>query len=84
MTCQKCKKRIKPIPTMKLYTLEELEHAYLTREMHQYTKDEQLWFYKLYNRVFNQTKTPGCGKCFVNIRQKLEQQYLIELQNGEQ
>ena len=80
--CQECKKRKKKLPKMKLYTFQELEHAYQNREKYKYTPDEQVWFYNLYNRVTGQNKTPGCGKCFANIRKHLEKQYINELENG--
>lgn len=61
---------------MENYTLDELEKAYLEGNKPTYTNEEIQWFYNLYNRVFNQQKKPGCGKCFVNIRKHLKNRYL--------
>lgn len=75
MSCTTCKEP-KPISLpMKNYTDEELERAYLEGNKSTYTREEQDWFYNLYNRVFKQNKTPGCGKCFVNIRKHLKNMY---------
>jgi hypothetical protein len=60
------------------YTIEELEKAYNDGSKSSYTKDEQAWYYNLYNRVFNQNKQPGCGKCFMNVRKQLSLRYKAE------
>lgn len=60
------------------YTFEELEKAYMDGNKSSYTAEEQAWFYNLYNRVFNQNKQPGCGKCFLNVRKNLTARYKQE------
>jgi len=63
---------------MKNYTIEELEKAYLQGNKDSYTKEETMWYYNLYNRVFKTNKQPGCGKCFVNVRKNLSRRYEVE------
>lgn len=60
---------------MENYTFEELEAAVPMLNKPSYTGDEQAYLYNLYNRVFNQNRQPGCGKCFVNVRKKLQARY---------
>lgn len=57
------------------FTLEELKKAYERSGQSRYTNEEIAWFYNLYNRVFNQQKTPGCGKCFATVRKQLATRY---------
>ena len=78
MSCHTCK--TKKLPTMKLYTFDELYDFYQVRDKHHYTPEEIANIYNLYNRVFNANKTPGCGKCFVNVRKKLTAQFELEQQ----
>ena len=60
---------------MENYTFEELEASAPMLNKASYTSDETAYLYNLYNRVFNQNKQPGCGKCFVNVRKKLQARY---------
>lgn len=77
MSCETCKEHKEiGLPVMENYTLDELEKAYMTGNKSTYTNEEIDWFYNLYNRVFNTHKSPGCGKCFVNIRKHLTNRYL--------
>jgi hypothetical protein len=78
MSCKECKEPKDISLPMKNYTDEELEQAHLQGNKSSYTQDEIAWFYNLYNRVFKTHKSPGCGKCFVNIRKHLTNIY----QNG--
>lgn len=79
MKCHTCKS--KRLPKMKLYTFEELQTFYQNRDKYHYTQEEIAEIYNLYNRVFNDNKSPGCGKCFVNVRKKLTMQFEVENQN---
>ena len=77
MSCETCKEHKEiGLPIMERYTLDELEKAHMTGNKSTYTNEEIDWFYNLYNRVFNTHKSPGCGKCFVNIRKHLTNKYL--------
>lgn len=63
------------------FTLDELKTASDLSQKSSYTNDEIAWYYNLYNRVFQQNKQPGCGKCFANIRSALARRYEA-LSNG--
>ncbi len=80
MSCESCKNKINELKLSDMgnYTFEELEQAHKLGDKSSYTPDEHAWFYNLYNRVFNQNKQPGCGKCFVNIRKQLSIRYQAE------
>ena len=78
MSCDTCKEQELKLKDMGNYTFEELEKAYMEGNKRSYTPDEQAWFYNLYNRVFNQNKQPGCGKCFLNVRKNLTARYKHE------
>jgi|APGre2960657404_1045060.scaffolds.fasta_scaffold26698_5 hypothetical protein len=78
--CETCKKdKDITLNTLPIYTTSELEQAYKEGNKRTYTQDEIKWFYNLYNRVFKQDRRPGCGKCFVNIRQALTERYKAEV-----
>ena len=73
--CEDCVNKINEIELPKMRfdncTDEELTRAFMEGNKREYSKDEIVWFYNLYNRVFKQNKQPGCGKCFANIRKQL-------------
>jgi hypothetical protein len=73
--CETCKNKPEVNLTPQNYSMEELKLAYEMGNRRSYTGDETAWFYNLYNRVFNQNKQPGCGKCFVNVRKALSSRY---------
>jgi hypothetical protein len=73
--CNDCKENNITLNKMENYVFEELEAAIPILNKSSYTNDEAAYLYNLYNRVFNQNKQPGCGKCFVNIRKKLQARY---------
>lgn len=78
MKCESCKEPKIVSLDMGYYTPEELEIAYKISNKPNYTKEEIDWLYNLYNRVFSQSRKPGCGKCFVNIRKQLVEKYRAE------
>lgn len=80
MGCNTCKNKEQEMTLNNLpnYTMGELERAYSMMDRPSYTGDETAWFYNLYNRVFRTNKQPGCGKCFVNVRNALKSRYEAE------
>jgi len=73
--CETCSNKPEITITMDNFTLEELKKAYERSNQSSYSNEEQAWFYNLYNRVFNTTKQPGCGKCFATVRKQLTARY---------
>jgi len=77
--CNTCKnKQQVSLNTQPNYTFSELEKAYQMMDKPEYSGEESAWLYNLYNRVFRTNKQPGCGKCFVNVRNSLKARYEAE------
>lgn len=58
------------------WTYEELEDIQSLMERSRYSHEQLLKIYDLYNRIFNENKSPtSCGKCNVNKLNSLKRKY---------
>lgn len=58
------------------WNFEELQDIQKYMERNNYGHAHKLIIYELYNRVFNQQKSPtSCGKCIVNVLNALRTKY---------
>jgi hypothetical protein len=73
--CETCKKPKEMTMETRPYTKEEFDRVLPILDKYGLTKQETEYVYNFYNRVFNEKKQPGCGKCFVNMAKKLKIKY---------
>lgn len=73
--CQRCKKPKEMTMETRPYTKEEFERVLPLLDKYSLSSQEQNYIYNFYNRVFNENKQPGCGKCFVNMAKRLKIKY---------
>lgn len=71
---EKCKDCKDKELTVKLpnYTREEMENAMLMIQKYSLTRQEQEYLVNLNNRVNNDNKMVGCGKCMVQVKKNIQ------------
>lgn len=73
--CETCKKPKEITMETRPYTKEEFDRVLPILDKYGLTRQETEYVYNFYNRVFNEKRQPGCGKCFVNMAKKLKIKY---------
>jgi hypothetical protein len=73
--CNDCKKEKEITMELGLTTIEEWNKIIPMLDKYGLSRDEINYIYGFYNRVFKTKKTPGCGKCFVNIAKHLKNRW---------
>ena len=83
--CEECDKEKEVELSFGLSTREEWDKVMKLKLKYGLTRDEINYIYGFYNRELKQNKSPGCGKCFVNICKNLDKRYttLINQENNE-
>jgi hypothetical protein len=81
--CEECEKEKEVQLSFGLSTREEWDKVMVLIKKYGLSRQEIDYIYGFYNRELKQKKTPGCGKCFVNVCKNLEKRYqtLIKEQN---
>ena len=75
MSCEKCKKSGEVELKTQPYTEEEYRNILPLLDKYGLTNQETQYIYNFYNRVFNMKRSPGCGKCTVNVIKSLKNKY---------
>jgi ribonucleotide reductase alpha subunit len=73
--CEECDKEKEVELSFGLSTREEWDKVMILIKKYGLSRDEINYIYGFYNRELKQKKTPGCGKCFVNVCKNLEKIY---------
>ena len=73
--CEKCKTPKEIEIKLPNYTKEEMDAAILLVDKPQLTRQQQEWLVNLNNRVNNDNKRLGCGKCFVQVLKNIKNAY---------
>lgn len=73
--CNDCKKQKEITMELGLTTIEEWNRVIPMLDKYRLQREEIDYIYGFYNRVFKTKKTPGCGKCFVNIAKHLKNRW---------
>jgi hypothetical protein len=73
--CETCKKPKEMTMETRPFTKEEFDRVIPLLDKYGLTRQETDYIYNFYNRVFNEKRVPGCGKCFVNMARKLKIKY---------
>ena len=73
--CEECDKEKEVELSFGLSTREEWDKVMKLKLKYGLTRDEINYIYGFYNRELKQNKSPGCGKCFVNICKNLDKRY---------
>jgi hypothetical protein len=83
--CEECDKEKEVQLSFGLSTREEWDKVMKLKLKYGLTRQEMDYIYGFYNRELKQNKSPGCGKCFVNICKNLDKRYstLINDENNE-
>ena len=73
--CEKCKTPKEVELKLPNYTKEEMDAAMLLVDKMTLTRQQQEWLINLNNRVNNDNKRLGCGKCFVQVCRNIKNAY---------
>jgi hypothetical protein len=73
--CQTCKEPKEMTIETRPFTKDEFDRVLPLLDKYGLTRQETDYIYNFYNRVFNEKKQPGCGKCFVNMAKRLKIKY---------
>lgn len=73
--CTTCPQEKELNVSLGLTTTQEWEKVIPLTLKYGLTSQETQYIYNFYNRVFNQNKRPGCGKCFVNVCRALRNRW---------
>ena len=73
--CEECDKEKEVQLSFGLSTREEWDKVMILIKKYGLSRDEINYIYGFYNRELKQKKSPGCGKCFVNVCKNLEKRY---------
>ena len=72
--CENCKEKETEIKTP-LFTQEEMDKAMTIVDRFNITPEEMKWLINLNNRVNNDNKMYGCGKCHIRVIKNLKNAY---------
>lgn len=73
--CETCKEPKEVEVKLEKYTKEEMDLAMTLVNKFALTRQEVEWLTNLNNRVLNDKKRVGCGKCLVQVRRNLANAY---------
>ena len=73
--CDTCKEPKEVEVKMEKYTKEEMDLAMTLIPKYALTRQEVEWLTNLNNRVLNDKKRAGCGKCLVQVKRNLTNAY---------
>lgn len=73
--CEKCKNKKEEEVKFQNYTKQEMDLAMTLIDKHNLTREQQQWLINLNNRVLNDNKRLGCGKCFIQVGRNLKNAY---------
>lgn len=73
--CTECDKEKEIQITFGLSTKEEWERIITMIDRYGLSRQEIDYVYGFYNREFKDKRSPGCGKCFVNICRNLKRKW---------
>jgi hypothetical protein len=73
--CETCKEPKEFEVALPKYTKEEMDLAMTLVNRYNLTRKEVEWLTNLNNRVLNDKKQAGCGKCLVQVKKNLTNAY---------
>jgi hypothetical protein len=73
--CETCKEPKEIEVKMEKYTKQEMDLAMTMVDRYNLTRQEIEWLTNLNNRVLNDRKRAGCGKCLVQVKKNLANAY---------
>ena len=73
--CENCKKEKEVEVKMEKFTRQEMDTAMTLINKYSLSKQEADWLTNLNNRVNNDKKQSGCGKCLVQVKKNLQNAY---------
>jgi hypothetical protein len=73
--CQTCKDKKEEQVKFNNWTKDEMDLAMTLIDRHNLTTEQQQWLVNLNNRVLNDNKRLGCGKCFTQVLKNLRNAY---------
>ena len=73
--CEECKEPKEVVVSLPKYTKEEMDLAMTLVNRYNLTRQEVEWLTNLNNRVLNDKKQAGCGKCLVQVKKNLTNAY---------
>jgi hypothetical protein len=73
--CDTCKEPKELQITLPKYTREEMDKAMQIIDKYNLSRQEAEWLVNLNNRVLNDKKLAGCGKCLVQVKKNLKNAY---------
>ena len=73
--CETCKEPKEVEVKMEKYTRQEMDLAMTMVNKYSLTRQEAEWLTNLNNRVLNDRKQVGCGKCLVQVKRNLTNAY---------
>ena len=79
--CDNCKEP-KPVEPLPKYTKEEMDLAMTLVDRRDITPQQMQWLIGLNNRVLNDKKQYGCGKCHIQVLKNLKNAYHRLYQNN--
>lgn len=74
--CDTCKEPKEIKLELPKYTREEMDKAMTIVDRHNITPQEMQWLIGLNNRVLNDKKQYGCGKCHIQVLKNLKNAYV--------
>lgn len=73
--CKKCKDKKEENVKFQNWTKDEMDFAMTIIDKHNLTTQQQQWLVNLNNRVLNDNKRLGCGKCFTQVLRNIRNAY---------
>jgi hypothetical protein len=73
--CETCKEPKELDVKLPNYTKEEMDLAMTLVNKYSLTREQTEWLTNLNNRVLNDKKRAGCGKCLVQVKKNLTNAY---------
>lgn len=73
--CENCKKEKEVEVKMEKFTRQEMDTAMTLINKYSLSRQEADWLTNLNNRVNNDKKQSGCGKCLVQVKKNLQNAY---------
>jgi hypothetical protein len=73
--CETCKEPKEVEVKLEKYTKQEMDLAMTMVDRYNLTRQEIEWLTNLNNRVLNDRKRAGCGKCLVQVKRNLSNAY---------
>ncbi len=73
--CDTCKEPKEVEVQLPKFTREEMDKAITMIDRYSLTRQEVEWLTNLNNRVLNDKKMPGCGKCLVQVKRNIRNAY---------